>query len=252
MDELRNQKNYLEYQAEKELAQEAAREPVVQKELTMGERIRRSLVHFWTYYKWYVIIPLICIVVVGSLAYTIITNNTKPFFSMVLVNSAATNESKFNEVVSEFNEYIHQNDLAPLNKEMSYKDSYRHPLKSDGEYVLDTDINGSTQRLSSELNNNLVDIVLMNTRCADEYCESGCIASLEEILTTEELSMIAEENYYYGEVNEKKQIIGIRVEAFSQLSDLEYREGDEYLLVVSSASSQKEMAHIFIKYLIED
>lgn len=252
MDELRNQKSYLEYQAEKELAEEAAREPVVQKELTMGERIKRSLVHFWMYHKWKVIIPLLCLGIIGSIAYTLIINNTKPFFSMVLVNSIVTDESSFNDVIDGFNKHIHEQGLAEEKKNMSYKDSYRHPLKSDDEYVIDMDINGSTQRLSSELNNNLVDILLMNTRCADEYCDSGCIASLEDILTSDELARIDEEYYYYGEIDTKKQIIGIRVEAFSELSDLEYREGDEYLIVVSEKSTQKEMAHEFIKYMLED
>ena len=58
MDELKN-KTYLEFVAEKELAEEANRPAEDKKELSKGERFVKSLVHFWSYKKWYVIIPRI-------------------------------------------------------------------------------------------------------------------------------------------------------------------------------------------------
>lgn len=251
MDELKKQ-SYLDYKAEQELADEAAQAPVVEKELSKGERFKRSLVHFWSYYKWYVIIPLAVIIVVGSLLYTVISNNVKPYFSMILVNIEAQDCKEFNDSISGFNDYLHNSGIAPESKEMSFKDSYRHPMTSEEEYVVDYDINSSTQKLSSELTHDLVDILIVNIRCADEFCESGAWEPIENILSAEDLAKIDESFHYYGEIDGKKQIIGIRVEAFSQLSDLQYREGDDYVITVSKFSSQKEIVTEYLKFMLED
>lgn len=251
MDEVKN-KGYLEYMAEKELAEEANIPAAVPKELTKGERLSRSLVHFWSYKKWYVILPLIIVIVVGSLAYSIIKNNTKPFFSMRLVNIEVEDSDLFTKSIDGFNDYLHSNGIAKESKKMTYVDGYRHPLASDEEYVVDYDINSSTQKLSSELTSDLVDVLIVNTRCADEFCDSNAWEPLENILSKEQLEKIDEQYYYYGNVDNKKQIIGIRVEAFSQLSDLQYRPGDTYVITVSGFSSQKEMVKTFFDYMLED
>lgn len=250
MDEVKKQQTYIDFKAEQELAEEANREKVVEKELSKGERFKRSLVHFWMYKKWYVIIPIAVVVVLGSLIGTIIANSVKPFFSMILVNVIVEENSDFSRSISDFNDYLHTNGIS--NKDMEYKDNYRHPVKTDPEYVLDYDVNSSTQKLASELTSDLVDVLIVNSRCADEFNDSNSWEPIENIISKEDLSKIDEKYYYYNEIDNKKQIIGISVEAFPELSDLIYRDGDTYLIVVSKFSTRKNIATEYFKHMLED
>lgn len=250
MVKVSNQQSYIDFKAKQELAEEANREKVVEKELSKGERLKRSLVYFWMYHKWYVIIPLIVVIVLGSLIGTIIVNSIKPFFSMILVNVIVADDSEFVNSINEFNEIIHTKGIS--DKDMTYKDNYRHPTKNDPEYLVDYDVNSSTQKLSSELTSDLVDVLIVNTRCADEFNDSNSWEPIDNVISAEDLNKIDEKYYYYGEIDNKKQIIGISVDAFSKLSDLKYREGDTYIVVVSKFSTRKNIATEYFKFMLED
>ena len=246
MDEIKNNKTYVEYKAQKELEEEKAVAPVEEVELSKGERFFKSLAHFWFYNKWKLLIGIIVIVAIVSFVYFFIQNNTKKCFSVVLVNSQVWDG--FDEDIADFDRTVKDKGLYGPEFKTEVRDSYRHFLKSEEELEIDDNVTGSMQRLSHEFMEDLVDVLIVNTRCADEYNGSDGLLPLDQLLTKEELESIPEEYLYYN--NDK--LIGIRIEASQILQEhLIYREGDEYLIVVSSFSSRKEINHEFVMYLIE-
>lgn len=251
MDELKN-KSYVEFKAEKELAEEANRIPVVEKELTKGERFKRSLVHFWSYKKWYVIIPAIVIIVVASLLTTYINSHKKSFFRMALVNVEVIDSSILPSENEEFMNRLKEEGIATDKDEFVLQDKYRHQLASDPEFNSNQDIAGSTQRLSVEIINGLVDVLVVNERCCDDYSENGAFVDLREVFSNEELKKINSEFIYYYEKEGQQIPVGISVKAFDEFDSLIYREGDEYVISVSSFSTNKNLAHDYVMYLLED
>ena len=246
MDEIKNNKTYVEYKAQKELEEERSVAPAEQVELSKGERFIKSLAHFWLYNKWKVLIGLIIVIAVVSSVYMFIKNNTKKSFSVVLVNSQVMDG--FDEDIEQFDEIVKEKGLYDSKFKTEVRDSYRHFLKTDDLNIVDENVSGSMQRLSYEFMEDLVDVLIVNTKCADDYNGSNGLMPIDELLSEEELAKIPEEYLYYN--NDK--LIGIRIEASQILQEhLIYREGDEYLIVVSSFSSRKEINHEFVMYLIE-
>ncbi|MCQ2466498.1 MAG: hypothetical protein MJ166_03165 [Clostridia bacterium] len=251
MDELKN-KTYLEFVAEKELAEEANRPAEDKKELSKGERFVKSLVHFWSYKKWYVIIPLIVLIILSSLVYTYVVNHKKSFFKIALVNIQLQDSSILPSENDEFMSRLVNEGKATAKDEFIIQDKYRHQMASDPELSADQDIAGSTQRLSVEVMNDLVDIMLVNSRCCDDYADSKGLSSLDTIFSSDELKLIGEDNLYYHEINGTSVPVGIKADAFDEFDSLVYREGDTYVLVISDFTSRKDIAHDYVMFMLED
>ncbi len=246
MDEVKKEsKTYVEYLADKELNEEKSRPSVEPKELTKGERSKKSLANFWFYNKWKVLIGAVVVIALISFVVFFVQNFKKKDFAVVLVNSQVTEE--FNKAVYEFDNSIVEKGIKESGFKTEVRDAYRHYLRDDKTEVVDENISGSIQRLSQEFMQGLVDVLIVNTRCADEYNNSNGILPIDEVLTAEELDNIGEDMLYY--IDGKP--MGIKVEASSFLKDhLYYRDGDDYIIVVSKFSKNTELNREFILYML--
>ncbi|MCR5617746.1 MAG: hypothetical protein K6F83_05610 [Clostridiales bacterium] len=248
MDEVKKEaKTYVEYLADKELEEEESLPSVESKEVSTGGRFIRSLAHFWTYNKWKIIVGLISVVVIGCFIFYFVQNNKKRCFTVALVNSQI--DGDFDKVIGGFDSRVKEKGHYDSTFETTVIDRYMHYLRDVETPTYDESLTASMQRLSHEIMSDMIDVLIVNTRCADEYNNSGAVKPLDEILTKEELESLSEEDLYYRD----GKAIGIRIDRFKDKTDtLVFREGDDYILIVSNFSSRKELCREFVLYMIGD
>ena len=193
----------------------------------------------WTYYKWWVIIPIICIIVVVSLAKTIIEGQRDYYLKFAFVNSQVNDSDAWQAYL---NEYC---DSIGVDEETKWADLYRHYLASDEADLYDDNTSALISRLSAEFSNGEIDICIMNTRCIDDYASTDSLTDLRTVFSPEFLEREADNIYYYNNIP-----LGIRADAFECYDEFYYRDGDEYFVTLPETSDKSNEAADFIRYAV--
>lgn len=193
---------------------------------------KRSLAYFWDYYKWYVIVPVVCVIILVSIITTLVNENKAKYLSVGLVNVTTECDDLFKEYETMVSEKI----------TLVY--DYRHLKGNDNFYSYDDDINASIQKLQANITTGRVDVICTNTRAIDEYSENNCFIDLRNVLDQEFLTYYEDYIYYYNNIP-----IGINVSESEILSSAYIDADEEHYLVVSSFSKNLDTAREFITYL---
>lgn len=198
---------------------------------------KKSVIHLWTYYKWWVIIPVIVIAIIVSFVSSYLKATKKTYLTIACVN--ARYES--NHVFDEYAESIGQ--------EISVDCTYHYPTNEDSTYY-SQDMTNSIQKLVSLMQSEVVDIVFTNSRAIKEYGESG-VRDLSEVLSKEQLDDLESRGILfhlelpYG----RSYPAGINVTNLEFFDPVYNGSEEKHYLMLSKFSSKTEEEKLLIEYL---
>ena len=199
--------------------------------------VRGTIVHLWTYYKWWAIIPLIVIIMV---VYTIIAyrqETKKVYLKIAMVNA-------YQDGMDLFVDYS-----KSIGHEVVVDTSYFHPTNEDSVY-LTTDQATSIQKLATQYQSGLIDIMVTNSRAAQEYTERAFL-DLRDVLDENEMKQLEEEGLiYYLESEEGEKVpVGINVTGMEFFEPAYPGSEEKHYLLLSSFSNKKEEEKLILEYL---
>ena len=91
----------------------------------------RSLAYFWDYYKWYVIIPILSIIVIVSICMTLYQEHKDMYLTVCFANVT----TECDDILKSYEELISDTIRVEFD--------YLHPKVSDPYYVNDDGVNAS-------------------------------------------------------------------------------------------------------------
>lgn len=206
----------------------------------------KKLVHFWNYYKWYVIVPLVLLGIIIYSVYAIGADKREyEKHDLVVAVVNIVNPDEGFEVL--FEEYSNSMDI-------DYRGGYRHYKSTDDIYVLDDSVASSIQALSEQIRSGLVDVVFCNSRCADDHADNNNFEDYREILDSDTFERLDEAGLFYYNPNgiptglivdgTNTEVIGISIPA-------EFTSQDEpYMICVNSYSERIDAITAYIQTLV--
>ena len=218
---------------------------VEKKKLNIKEvGIRGAIVHFWTYYKWWVIIPAIVIGVLGSMLYSYLSATKKAYLNIAIVNGRYESEDVL------FKEYEKK-----IGKEFIVDSSFHAPGNEDSIYV-SQDITASVMKLDSLISGGVVDIVVTNARSIKEYGKNG-VRDLRDVLSEEQIRILEEKDmiFYLSPEDVDDEGDWESYPAAINVTDLPFftpaYEGSEekHYLMLSARSDKKEEERLLLEYI---
>ncbi len=170
---------------------------------------KKKFRYFLDYYKWYVIISVLAVILVGTFIYEIVTQRENMFYAVHL-NSVARESSE--EFTQKFAEY------AGIDME-----KYNVILDSNMTITFDSyseSVAASAQKLAAYLAAGDLDVMVSAGRMFADYANSDCFYDLREILTPQQLEKY-EPYFYYVDwtMVEKRNAMSSNLE---DVSNLEY------------------------------
>ncbi|MBP5186900.1 MAG: hypothetical protein J6040_07585 [Clostridiales bacterium] len=214
-------------------------DPSVEKpKLNMKEMgLKKSVIHLWTYYKWYAIIPLIIIIVIVSMIHSYISETKKDYLNIAFVNA-------HQEADDIFKDYE-----ASVGKKIRVDSTFFAPKNDDSVYV-EPEMAASVQNLASLLRDGTTDVIFTNARSIKEYGTSA-VGDLRKTLSDAQLK----------ELNDKDMILFLTDENGNEVPSAilvtglpmfepAYAESDEkHYLMINPFSEKKEETRLLVEYI---
>ncbi|MBO4474815.1 MAG: hypothetical protein J5750_07910 [Clostridiales bacterium] len=213
---------------------------VEKKKLNIKEvGIKGAIVHFWTYYKWWVIIPVIVIGVLGSMLYSYLSATKKAYLNIAIVNGRYESQDVL------FQEYQQQ-----IGKKFIIDSTFHAPTNEDS-IAMTQDMTASVMKLDSLISGGVVDIVITNSRSIKEYGPNG-VRDLRDVLTDEQIRELdSKEMIFYLEPEDGSASYPAAI----NITGLEYFEPayagseEKHYLMLSACSEKKEEEKLLLEYL---
>ena len=196
-----------------------------------------AIVHVWTYYKWWIIIPVI---VIGMIVYTVTSymkETKKEYLKIAMVNAHQDGMDLFIEY------------SKSIGHEVVVDTTYIHPTNDDSVY-LNSDQTTSIQKLTTQYQSGLVDIMVTNSRAAQEYTERAFL-DLREVLDESQMKQLEEEGLiYYLDSEEGETVpVGINVTGMEFFEPAYPGSEEMHYLFLSSFTDKKEEEKLILEYL---
>ena len=198
---------------------------------------KKSVIHLWTYYKWWVIIPVIVIAIIISFVNSYLKAAKKEYLSIACVNARYESNHIFDEYAKSIGQTI------------SVDCTYHFPTNEDSSY-LSQDMTNSVQKLVSLMQSEVIDIVVTNSRAIKEYGEAG-VRDLSEVLSKEQLEDLENRGIlFYLELEGGKRFpAGINVTDMDFFYPAYNGSEEKHYLMLSKFSSKTEEERLLIEYL---
>ncbi len=150
---------------------------------------KEKLSYFWCYYKWYVIGPLIAIILIASFAYEVLTRKE------IVFNIAMLNVSELSQMTTEVQTKLPQSfaDYAGIDTnayDIFFDTTYR--ISEDG---LDDTSMSSSEKLYTYVAAGQLDAMLTDSDSFRKYANADNFYDLREILSEEQIEKY--EPYFY-------------------------------------------------------
>ncbi len=222
-----------------------------EKERKIKEQLRKNkylakLEFFWDYYKWFVIIPVLVVIIVLSFVFSYLYEQRDLSLNIALMNTSDVNEA----IYAFKNDYAtYRNiDTNELPIEVNY--NFLHPKVMDEAAAADTTTVASIQKYQAMLLNSKLDVTITTSWVVEAYGEADAWCDLREVMDASFLEA-EKDNIFYCKNSKGVEIpMGIRVDDCALLGEF-YEEGTP-IVTVSAYSVRKEEAAHFIEWLSED
>ncbi|MBR3057438.1 MAG: hypothetical protein IKG93_05650 [Clostridiales bacterium] len=200
--------------------------------------VRGAIVHFWTYYKWWVIIPVIVIAIVVSLLTSYLQATKKAYLNIALVNARYDGGDA---VFAGFSEQV--------GKKLIVNSTYHAPGNEDSIYY-DQDMTASVQKLIASISGGVVDVVVTNARSIKEYGENG-VRDLRTVLTAEQLQELETRQvlFYIDFASETNVPVAINVTGMPIFEPAYNGSEEKHYLFLSPFSDKTEEEKLLLEYL---
>ena len=198
---------------------------------------KKTVIHLWTYYKWFLIIPVIIIAIIVSFVSSYMKATRKTYLSIACVN--ARYES--NHVFDEYAESI--------GKEIVVDCTFHYPTNEDSTYY-SQDMTNSIQKLVSLMQSESVDIIVTNSRAIKEYSKEG-VRDLSEVLTQEQLDDLEARGmlFYLELADGTRYPAGINVTNVEFFDPVYNGSEEKHYLMLSVFSQKTEEEKLLLEYL---
>lgn len=196
-----------------------------------------TAVHLWTYYKWWLIIPVIVIVMIVYSITSYIKETKKAYLNIAMVNA-------YEDGMDLFLDYSDS-----IGKEILVDTTYRHPQNEDP-LMMTEQMSASVQKLATSIQDGIVDVVITNSRALKEYTYTGFI-DLREVLSEEQMQALNERGMIYTLPDEDGNEIPVGI----YISDMKFFEPaypdfpEKHYLVLSAYSDKKKEEKLLLEYL---
>ena len=200
--------------------------------------IKGAIVHFWTYYKWWVISPVIVIGVIVSMLHSYLSATKKAYLNIVLVNA------RYESADVLFEEY------SQSIGEKLIVDSTFHAPGNEDSINMTQDMTASVMKLDALISGGVVDIVITNSRSIKEYGPNG-VRDLREVLTSEQLKTLEEKEmiFYLSPEDGEKYPAAINITGMPFFEPAYEGSEEKHYLMLSKLSDKTEEERLLIEYL---
>ncbi|MBP5491289.1 MAG: hypothetical protein J6Y08_00410 [Clostridiales bacterium] len=199
--------------------------------------LKGAIIHFWTYYKWWAIIPIIVIVLAVYSITTYLKETKKAYLNIAMVNA-------YEDGMDLFNDYA-----ASIGKEIVVDTTYRHPTNDDPVTMTQAQA-ASVQKLAASMRSGLTDVVITNSRALKEYTYT-CFIDLRDVLTEEQMAKLkAQDLLYYLPDDDGNEIpVGIYISDMEFFAPAYPDFPEKHYLVLSGYSDRKKEEKLLLEYL---
>ena len=209
------------------------------KKLNLREMgVKGAAIHLWTYYKWWVIVPVLVILAATSLIRSYIEGSKKAYLNIAMVNCDSQN------VEDLFTPYSEK-----VGKEIVLEPTYFAPTNEDSINVSQEMI-ASNQKLTAKITGGVTDIVITNARMIQEYGENG-LKDLRIVLDETQIKELEERGvlYYLDFESEAHVPVAINVTGMEFFEPAYHDSEEKHYLFLSAFTDKKEEEKLILEYL---
>lgn len=198
---------------------------------------KKSVIHIWTYYKWWIIIPVIVIAIIVSFVNSYLKATKKAYLTIACVNARYESHVIFDEYAES------------IGQEFNVDCTYHYPTNEDSLNV-SQDMTNSMQKLVSLLTSDVVDVVITNSRSIKDFGKEG-VRDLREVLSEEQVKELEDRGIIFN----LKLEDGTSYPAAINITGMEFFEPmyngseEKHYIMLSNFSEKKEEERLFLEYL---
>lgn len=198
---------------------------------------KKSVIHLWTYYKWYAIIPLIIIFVIASMIHSYISETKKDYLNIAFVNAHQEAEDIF------------KNYASSIGKKIRVDYSFFAPKNNDSIYV-DPEMAASVQNLAALLRDGTTDVIFTNARSIKEY-GAEAVGDLRQLLSEDQLSTLKEKDMilYLEDDSGTEVPCGILVTGLAMFEPAYSESEEKHYFMYNPFSDRKEEIRLLTEYI---
>lgn len=223
---------------------EASEEPEIQKEDTRITKIIKSIGYFWDYYKWFVIIPTVIILIVVVFIDNYRKEN-RDFALRIAISNATNVYDTLNTIDEEYPEY-------------RGIDVTETPIRIDYEFEYPKDRMVATNMSQSQVMNmqkfnamvvgGKSDVVISNTWLLDDYSVNKNMLDVYEIFDEDFIKEYEDRIYWYIGEGGEKTAVGFYVGDCEFLD--EFANGEPAVIAIFANGEHPEEAAEFVKWML--
>jgi hypothetical protein len=205
---------------------------------------RKKLEYFWDYYKWWVLIPLIVILILGSIVKTF-REETAPEALYVVMISSSADEDMASGLADA---YAQSRGIDVSETPVEVDTGITYPQSEDTAALADTATVAGMQRYQALISTGTADVILSPPWVVEEHASDQAYTNLADLLPAD-LQELAEPYYCYYTTESGESIpLGLNLESFAQIKEV--YEDVTPVLSVSAHSTRQEESIAFIRWIL--
>lgn len=203
-----------------------------------GMSFKNAVIHFWTYYKWWVIIPAIIIIILASFLNSFLKSREKGYLNIILVNAHYESDN-----------YMFVDYAESIGEHIIVQSDYVVPSDTDTTETTQEMI-ANQQKIVTLLTEGVGDVFVTNLRSISEYGERG-VLDLRTLLTPEQLASLESQNmlYYMDFENENHVPVAINITNHDYFLAAYEGSNENHYLFLSAYSNKTEEEKLLLEFL---
>ena len=225
---------------------EEEEEPEEEDDSTLGN-VKKSIGFFIDYYKWFVIIPAIIIVITIIMITSYLSESRERALELSIVNAKFEIPDLMYAVENDFIDYTGENITG---KDIRIVYDLQYPDTSGGDQVFSQSENVSMQKFNASVIAGRVDIALTESWVVNDYSVTNATLDLREIFDEDFLKDHEDKIYYARDASGEKIPVAFYIDA--KIVKDAYPDDAEPLAVSFDSAKHKEEARRFMEWLLSE
>ena len=224
--------------------EEEEEEPEEEDDSALG-KVKKSIGFFIDYYKWFVIIPAIIIVITIIMITSYLSESRERALELSIVNAKFEIPDLMYAVENDFIDYTGENitgDDIRIVYDLQYPDT------SSGSEAFSTSENISMQKFNASVIAGRVDIALTESWVVNDYSVTNATLDLRELFDEEFLKDHEDKVYYARDASGEKIPVAFYIDA--KIVKDAYPDDAKPLAVSFDSSKHREEARRFMEWLL--
>ena len=226
--------------------EEEEEEPEEEDDSALGN-VKKSIGFFIDYYKWFVIIPAIIIVITIIMITSYLSESRERALELSIVNAKFEIPDLMYAVENDFIDYTGENITG---KDIRIVYDLQYPDTSGGDQVFSQSENVSMQKFNASVIAGRVDIALTESWVVNDYSVTNATLDLREIFDEDFLKDHEDKVYYARDSSGEKIPVAFYIDA--KIVKDAYPDDAEPLVVSFDSAKHKEEARRFMEWLLSE